>query len=161
MEGAGFLRGIGVKAKTKLNVELLRKIKKHILAVPRRFAMNHFIIRGEPGRLLQNPHQGSGGETYPASLDGAFRKAPACGTVGCIAGWAAFFTAKNPARINNDNAQKRAAKALGISAEQGKTLFFTENWPDGGEGYHFVKTAREKAKLAAERIEEFIQENKG
>lgn len=145
-----------MKTKTKLNVRLLRKIKKHILAVPERFAMNWFIVRGTPGQIIEHLDW-----RQPMSLDGEFRKAPACGTVGCIAGWAAFFTAKNPQRLTNDSAERRGKKALGLSKDQAKTLFFTEEWPDGGEAYDAAKTPRRKAELAAERIEEFIQENKG
>lgn len=45
-------------AKPKLNVRLLRKIKRHILAKPSRFFMSWFVSRGKPGSRTSWNDQG-------------------------------------------------------------------------------------------------------
>lgn len=61
-----------------LNVELLRKVKRHILAEPKRLVMSEGLVYGTAGETY------SPSAAYNEPDDLPF---PKCGTVGCIAGW--------------------------------------------------------------------------
>lgn len=139
-------------AKPKLNVRLLRKIQRHILEEPRRFAMSISALHGEPGTALDNYCFSDGDEP------GTF---PACGTVGCLAGWANILTG---ARKGNEDSIARAAKQIGVKSTpswEDHPLFFAPNWPAPfARKYRKAKTPKTRAKIASARIEYLIKEGK-
>lgn len=142
-----------------LNVKLLRKVKRHILAMPSRFAMNYFVARGKPGVLMTRKYPD--GSVNQVFLDGKKRKAPPCGTVGCIAGWAALLTAKDPKRVADNTAETRGRRALGLTRDQASVLFYTYSWPwEMQERYLNAKHPQIRANIAARRIDQFIKEHK-
>lgn len=133
-----------------MNVKLLRKVKKHILEEPKRLNMDFY------------------GSAY-------CNDAPACGTVGCIAGWSALLSL---AKIPEDRYERpalmkpeKAEAALEITHNQAERLF-NEPWivygPRKQEGHlgwpvNFAKqyleaeTPEYRAKITAARIEHFIK----
>lgn len=124
----------------KLNVELLRKIQKHILEEPRRFMMGDVIYRGKPGEKWSD--------------FGLHYTIPACGTVACICGWACILGGKP--RTENDFATAR--ELLGI--EDCATLFYVSGWPDKYEQqWDDAATPQLRAEIAAARIDHFIKTN--
>ena len=91
-------------------------------------------------------------------------KFPACGTVGCIAGWVAALTAKNPKRLRDDiDVQRFADKTLGITSDQSQRLFASVvddimGWPSKfSDAYRTAATQKQRAKVASRRIEHFIK----
>jgi hypothetical protein len=114
-----------------MNVRLLRKIQKHILAEPKRVRME--VIATEDD----------------------------CGTVGCIGGWAAILSNKKPDKFGDFKTACRLlgvplpTTLCGIYQHQ---LFFTHNWPEKfRNAYQTAKTKRGEARVVARRIEHFIK----
>lgn len=69
-----------------MNVKLLREVAEHILEEPKRFQMETFISR---------------------DMDFFRRRhiAPACGTVGCIAGWTCILSLGPKAEVLEGDSQ--------------------------------------------------------
>jgi len=131
-----------------MNVKLLRKIQKHILAEPRRLNMSHWAAPSHD--------------------------AP-CGTMACIAGWAVILTKRrgaekfrrvaerlgiglfpDPKRITL-NPSTVAAKALRLDLDQKEKLFHTYGWPwNFREKYLNAENPRIRARAASDRIDHFI-----
>lgn len=127
---------------------LLRKVAKHILAEPKRFAMSWWYGEGTPGQPLT---QGFFTERHISKLI-----VPECGTVACIAGWAVLLTDGNNGYQSGADIHRRAIELLGDAAED--ALFGTLTWPTRfAERYHHAKTRRGKATAAVDRIEHFIK----
>lgn len=134
-----------------LNVELLERVKAHILEEPKRLAMGTFAERNE--------------------------EAP-CGTVACIAGWSlvlekgARMVTKKLADFgegyyedhfvyrNNrpiDDPHEHAKKILGLTEEEAMTLFYVEDWPDDlTVNYMAAKRPDKRALITAARIDRLI-----
>lgn len=111
-----------------MNVELLRKVKDHILAEPRRLDMC-VVIKFRSGSIFDPP----------------------CGTVGCIAGWANYLEGRSRGGMQD------AARSLGLG-EEWQWLFFLAYWPENFcTRYVNAKTATTRAEVTAERIEHFIK----
>jgi hypothetical protein len=136
----------------KINVKLLRRIQKHILAEPRRYNQNATIIKAEPGAKVR-PDRGEDVNIVPA-----------CGTVACIGGWADILGAARGAKIREFSFD-RARKLLGLDEDQGIRLFdyITDEtrpwltWPDQfTDAYLAAKTPRGRARVAVRRIDHFI-----
>src|SRR5712671_5400107 len=99
--------------KSKLNVALLRKVKRHMLADPRRLQMSQalYVTRG--------------------------KNAPHCGTVGCIAGWVVALSRAKKGETSKHVAQRfdniwcavegEAASVLGLSIQTLNNLFFVSS----------------------------------
>lgn len=128
-----------------MNTRLLRKIKRLILAEPRR--MSSWF--------------------YPNQT----RSGPPCGTVGCIAGWAILLKGKTMGErlrcvIDKDfDIQRKAQIHLGLAAAQARRLFHANyhygkgaytNWPRDW-AYHIAHKPADKAKVVAKRINRFIR----
>lgn len=128
-----------------MNVKLLRKIQKHILAEPRRLDMQY----------IYTPRQ-------------ARKAEPPCGTVCCIAGWAIYLKHKGKVvpydgiflkSIKDETVMgaPAAEKILSINKTQKDNLFFMWGWPEKFRKlYDKAKTAKTRAKIASERIDLFI-----
>lgn len=127
-----------------MNVKLLRKIQKHILAEPKRFIMGSWVQRKT--------------EEWPTIGDFAINEGrfPKCGTAACIGGWTLILSEEDP--DETFNVQKRAAKLLDLDYRQGCTLFDAYNWPDEfGDDFRSAKQPKRRARIAAEFIDHFIK----
>lgn len=126
---------------------LLRRVAKHILAEPKRFAMSWWHATGESGKPLTNGMFDE--ENIPQLI------VPECGTVACIAGWAVVLNDGN-GNYSAEEIHKRAKELLGDQADD--KLFGTCNWPNGlGRRYDHSKTRKGKATVAAARINHYIK----
>lgn len=136
-----------------MNVELLRKIQKHILAEPLRYNQNATIARGDPG-----------GEVCMDVGDVEVQKAPTCGTIGCLAGWAHLLSIPENKRVNAKFSYAKARAALGLTLQEAQRLFsyvysYSPGvWPERFvAAYRNAKTARQRARVAVQRIDHFIK----
>lgn len=133
-------------AKMKLNVKLLRKIQRHILAEPRRYDQNAIFTRGlTPGDIYEEGHV-----------------VPSCGTIACIGGWAgALSKQKRPTDWNNyENTLRFAQRVLRLDDRQATRLFAGTGggWPERFDtAYEKAKTPRGRALVAVRRIDHFIK----
>lgn len=160
------------KSKPKLNVKLLRKIQKVILANP-----SHFHMGNWSGMKVD--HRTNIGEFR--ELASSWKKdglQEPCGTTACIAGWAvALATDKEigKAEVNynygiDSNIKYISPALLGIEVELDEDgdqidgmveeLFYTSNWPlEFQEAYEVAKANYDypgMAKAASDRIDAFI-----
>jgi hypothetical protein len=135
-----------------MNIKLLRKVAKHFLAQPKRLNMD-FIAK----EIVRGPD------------------APKCGTVGCIAGWSSLLANRViPPSIEGNLCLMdwgTGQKALQLTDRQSRILFNEPwlvygprmrtgemGWPIAfAKRYLEAKTARQRAKVTAERIEHFIR----
>ena len=137
-----------------MNVKLLRKVEKRILAEPRRFDMMTF-----------------GTKLNKRTIKALGKQAPPCGTVACIAGhvdWMAhprLFAASVALGDYDDSIVERAAKELGLVFDPSQDtnagrLFFDNEWPEKFQAaLAEAKTPLQRAEVAVKRIEHFIKTN--
>lgn len=114
-----------------MNVKLLRRIQRMIKRRPLQFNMDSWF--GTKETFLDEPD------------------IPACGTTGCIAGWAITLdlTGKHkkaePKKAayfmeTRNNYQARASQLLDVPIYIGKRLYFIEGWPlDLRQAYHAAR----------------------
>lgn len=102
--------------KNKLNVRLLNRIKKHLLEEPKRYFQGWWAVPAD--------------EVVYRGEDGP----PACGTQGCIAGWAVLLDSKKTSwkrlitQHEEDNYfENKATKLLGLDTQQASALFSANN----------------------------------
>lgn len=115
-------------SKAKNAYDLLGEVRALILAEPKRYDQSTYIERGS-------------GVTDD-------REFPACGTVGCVAGWVA--TLKRKTQFDGPSTPKIAAKILGLTDDQRWDLF------DGdAAGYDWQTEGH--AQLGAAHIKRFQQ----
>jgi hypothetical protein len=130
----------------KVNVKLLRQIKKHILKNPDRLYMGEGILVGEPGDALP--------------IWEANKEFPECGTTACIAGWACILSGSNPKRLVRSpwmTIRRKAQKLIGIEGDP-DFLFQDEQWPSKfANAFERAVTAKTQAKITGERIDHFIK----
>jgi len=135
-------------------VSILRKVKKHILEEPKRLDMENWLIVGDNVRIIYG------------------RNAPACGTVGCIAGWVNVLGNSNYDYnyFSSYRIAENAAEILKISyypnyinekyiITQGNLaqLFVLHSWPSKYlNAYKKAKSPAGRARVTANRIEYFI-----
>lgn len=145
----------------KINVELLKKVKKHILEEPRRLLMDDLVVRKMDD------------EDFVAD-DGKMVKFASCGTAACIAEWSVLLT---DGLWPEGDLWRRAAKLLGIPKDQicsngfyddngeyisipvlAEKLFYVDEWPVAYRiPYKKARSQKQRAKIAAKRIEAFIR----
>lgn len=126
-----------------MNVRLLRRIQKRILAEPLQFQMGHwFTARGD----------------WSDFIDGhAPEMIPNCGTAACIAGWAVTLDLhKKPSEVEVNSIEPRARRLLKLTLEQALRLFIINQWPQEFSGDWAILTPRQKARRAVQRIDYFI-----
>lgn len=128
-----------------MNLELFDKVKKAITEEPKRLNIWDWQSRG-----------------YPEPV------APACGTVGCIAGWADIL---NRTEGNTDPevirgielstfTYEEGRKALGLTHEQADYLFDPASWPHDLE-WKVGKTkagSYDQSKVVCEAIDAFLKD---
>ena len=127
-------------ALTKEAVKMLRKVKRHILAEPKRLYMSDWILRDR-----------GNGKIY--LMSGKERKFAKCGTAACIAGWTVILADREGEGRVGDTAKE----ILGLNDSQHDRLFAPSCWP---EKFHQGTTGDGKkrtAEIAAKRIEHFIK----
>lgn len=137
-------------AKSKLNVRLLRRIQRKILAEPAQFQMGQYFA------------------TEVNGIDLPREKIPNCGTAACIAGWAvALSEHRKPSRYirlieRNSTTIKKACKALGINNDPTRVsrLFIHSFWPSNlyARWYRAI-TLKQRAKVAVAAIDQFIKDD--
>jgi hypothetical protein len=118
--------------KMALNVALLKKVKKHILAEPKRINMNTWGRDSDEGEPQ-----------------------PACGTVGCIAGWIVF--------LSKPKSKWDFWKSSDIRSEATRLLRMKDWQVDGlfsPYGVYGEPGTRDHAKSVAKRIDYFIKGHK-
>lgn len=126
-----------------INKTLLRKVRNHILAEPRRYNQGRF------GRADDN--------------------AP-CGTACCIAGWAIVLSGKaslEDARDDfetlDEDAQGLGAKLLGLSYNESNVVFDGDanDWPQQfNTAFHVSDDKAAQARVAADYINHIIKTGK-
>ena len=127
-----------------MNIELLNKVKAHILEEPRRLEMVDWIMEGDE---IPSPEK------------------PPCGTAACIAGWAAMLDGGFQRGIHFPRTY--ATDALKIDRfGEAERLFYLSQWPaqfkfdKDRPDVSFYKLDKEtQARLTAARIDYFIATN--
>lgn len=113
-------------------VRMLRKVKRHILAEPKRIGMNYWCIKGD--------------EVVKEGL-----KVPACGTVACIGGWLETLYATEHRKA------KTAFQILGMLGDYGGPAYnFFYNSRLMAQKPQTVAHAR----VVAKHIDQFIAEHR-
>lgn len=133
-----------------MNVKLLRKIKRHILAEPLRFMMATWIRR---------KFRGFGSFTGDGGKRQGFAE---CGTAACIGGWAVILSKISDSDINmhsGSDIMSKASALLELSSSQAPRLFLTDYWPQPfRHDYNSQNTTpKTRARIAADRIEHLIK----
>lgn len=129
------------------NVEdRLLEVKKHILEEPKRLDMSFWLL---------------GSEDMTEVLHVDKEEMPACGIVGCIAGWLVSFDSfkKGFSKdwiLSQVGVQKQAQKLLGYPPFISH-LFFVENWNDDLiKRYENSKSKQERAIITGEAIDSYL-----
>lgn len=133
-----------------MNKTLLRRIRNHILAEPRRLVMDSYILdKSYADEKVKD--QDSACNEYN------FAK---CGTAACIAGWTVLLSSlPNCLEPSIMSAiEPRAIRALKITHLQAFRLFNVDKWPEKFQkAYRACKVIKTKARIAADRINHFIK----
>jgi len=126
-----------------MNVRLLRRIAKHILAEPKRLQMD----------FLRTPM-----EELPSNLR------PPCGTACCIAGWGIVLSRMSDGFRYHWPTYKGTPIGLGemkvdaLFDMPNSRLFYGRDWPEKiRKRYVEAKTQSTKAKIAVIAIEDYIK----
>jgi hypothetical protein len=132
----------------KLNVRLIRRIIKHILAEPKRYCQEDTIANGEPGELIL-------GVNYN-------QKFATCGTAACIGGWAYLLSEKHPtSHWDTCTILDKGGRALGLTDYQQEVLFTGlpgAEWPQPyAENYRKAKTPAGRTRTAVRLLEKVIE----
>ncbi len=138
----------------KLNVRLVRKIIRHILAEPLRYWQKWTIHTGTPGELIG----GCCGQRFAK-----------CGTVACIGGWAYILSTTRPRLSQYGRGWRgersrtlldKGGKALGLSDYHQSILFSgspSYDWPQPyARQYDAATTSRARARVACRLLEKVI-----
>ncbi len=132
-----------------MNVKLLRRVQKHILAEPKRLLMSEGIVKGAP----DTDYDGS--DKWGDDYDPTVIRMPACGTAGCIAGWSCLLgnpEFKKTRWIDVNNA------AIGLlEIDTPDRLFRVGLWPTQfRDAYTKAKTPAGRARTTSRRIDHYI-----
>lgn len=132
---------VAILMKTKRNLKLLRKVRDAILEHHDQFVMS----------------------SYFDIFNCIGKEAGGCGTAACIAGWTIHLsqnkkTIYESRRHGPDNRTAAAMAELGISKPEAHSLFHLSYWPlQFIDQYWAVNTTHGRAKVAADRIDYFIE----
>ncbi len=122
---------------------LLSDVRRLILEEPRRYCQERYICRvgGKRGADVIG---------RPNWFDGYTLRAPACGTVGCVAGWVATLLRGD--KFHYDTTSDIARKALGLDTGQASELF-------DSDAFHTTAMPQTKryARAGAKHIQRFQQ----
>ena len=143
-----------------MNVELLLKVKKHILAKPSRLYMNRFILRDKDLSEYRTKRDKRYVEFFSKEWnEKGKRLAPSCGTVGCIAGWVVLL---NDEKAKNHRVIYKAMELLNINNTEASKLFYVSNWPSKFKDEYLLVTKNKikaHARIVGQVIDFFIKTN--
>jgi len=156
-----------------MNTELLRKVRRHILAKPSRLRMSNWIIDIEriahdsETQLIASKTKMDGKPAFSfvsiAYNEPAAQLIPSCGTVGCIAGWVCILEGfQAMEKLGSLSIPIKATQLLQISVREADHLFYVTGWPSPFREQYIegpTKTAKQRAKIVADRIDFFIKTN--
>lgn len=127
-----------------MNVELLQRVKEHILEEPLRLRMEDWVLTKQ--MVEDDP------ETYYLGDNKNF-VFPACNTVGCISGWASLLSG-----FTNGHSSV-GQEVLKLSGPEAEGLFWIGNWsPEFKKQYRQAEPqSMERAKVVAAVIDAFIE----
>lgn len=134
-----------------MNVELLQRVKAHILEEPKRFIMSRWIGKHTPGSQMG---------FHDSKID-IGRRYPACGTVtvACIAGWTCLLAGEEP--FLGSDTQARAQTLLELSPNQTATLFYKDRWsPHYQRLWDGTRSLKKRAEIAGRVIDNFIKKHR-
>ena len=147
-----------------MNIELLNKIKSHVLEEPKRVWMGDWRIRwGDQTEISVGMRRGIDWE-YLLQLS-----KPSCGTTACIAGWAVElggdgdmkgFPYELRGRKLGFPYELRGRKLLGLNSyAQSDRLFYVASWPEQFRKRLAVAPpqSHEYAQVVADRIDWFVK----
>lgn len=131
-----------------MNIDLLTRVRDHILEKPRRLTMGAWV-----------QHKTSHTSKY-LSDSGKLEKFAPCGTAACIAGWACVLENVDT-RWGGLSSDKEGSRLLGLDGLQAAKLFYVSDWPRHyRQAYVKARTMSERARIASRRINAFIREYK-
>lgn len=121
------------------------------------------VITGRPANLLRKVQQCILAEPTQFNMDDWIRtdKKSSCGTTSCIAGWVSYLV--KPKEFSTSDCSmyqltRLAEDSIQIWGQRADTLWYVAYWPDQfHDAYHSAETPKQRAKVAAERIEHFIK----
>jgi hypothetical protein len=131
-----------------MNVELLQKVKAHILEKPERFVMTRWQVYGLPGEEI----------VMCTDEMQKIRKVPECGTMACIAGWTVALTDPTKDHQGVRSISEYATDLLGLN--EAPDMFWLQKW-----SRHFratwkaTRSPRKHAQIAARVIDQFIKKH--
>lgn len=129
-----------------MNRTLLLKVKEQILKEPNSFFMSGWVNKN------YFPF-----EDYELTIT-----KPDCGTAACIGGWTCLLGEANKQDVNEKGHSAVAAKLLGLEEHETGKLFSVERWPNHlYKRWGKAKSVEERAKIAAEVIDDFIENHCG
>jgi hypothetical protein len=126
------------RSKAKNAYDLLSEVARLILAEPKRYAQEFYLSHGMPN-----------GKPNSAALAGY----PACGTVGCVAGWVTTLKATTESPFLHTG--QKAENILGLSTNQAGELFDASALYGVTDGDIPPPQTRAYAKLGAKHIRLF------
>ncbi len=120
-------------------------------------------ITGKPAKLLRQLIQCILNDPSQFNMDAWIERdnKSSCGTTSCIAGWVAYLV--NPEKFSTpacstDELIRTAAEALDIYGRTADELWYVVHWPNEFiRKYELAKTPRQRAEVAAARIEHYIK----
>lgn len=129
-----------------MNTKLLRKVQAHILEEPKRLHMGNWV-------------------RWTNKSD---KEKPACGTVGCIAGWSVLLTSRQGKTFRQKvsalmgdekpDVETLAIQRLKLTRPQCYRLFYQASWPQlEKEAFDLAQSATARAVITAARIDLFIK----
>lgn len=126
-----------------MNKALLTKVAKAIVAEADHFDMGDWLMIDKDSLAMVTSVPGKD-ETL------------SCNTTMCIAGWAVALT---PNRYRKHQLGPDCAQdLLKITEYEGQILFYVDDWPDDlKKRYTNAESNRERAQVAADRIQWFIE----
>lgn len=158
-----------------MNIELLNKVRRHILARPSRLRMSNWIVDIERlSKDTQLSHfvkttvvKGKKALDFRGHVSGwnepEVHPLPECNTVGCIAGWTCILAGfKTQESLQGYGVQNKAEALLDIASWEAQKLFYVDSWPQPFKADYLspkTKTAVQRARIAAKRIDYFIKTN--
>lgn len=133
-----------------MNVKLLRKVQKHILEEPKRFAMSNYLVKKNEDETVFFTGIGRGNAKKVYN-----RNWPKCNTVACIAGWAVVLSGEDFTDYSF-RWSSGAAELLDLTDEDSSRLFEPTEWPKEFQKGTSNDGRMATARIAARRIDRFI-----
>lgn len=136
-------------------VEMMQKVKAHILAEKNRLVMSTWMVNTDEGKTVEDMYCHS---TARES------RVPSCGTVGCIAGWLTALNLPVGAKMDGGDVYfaDRESVSVGTFAREllagsmmsHSMLFFVDQWPREMRNlYVTAETPEQKTDAAIQMID--------